>query len=111
MFLPAAKDSAQVADRFLHPRWCRCSVDDTVRITAEDLRRVPGGANADWVHAGELAGVLAVLVVRMDPHADEVEIRPVGDGADRVLPDSAGGPDCDFVLSFTTSTPFSNTGP
>ena len=95
--LAGGQDSAQVADRLLHPVRRRGGVDNTVRIATEDLRCVLGGAHADRADAGEFAGILAVFVVRVHPYPDQVEVGSVGDGADRVLPDSAGGPDGDLI--------------
>ena len=57
-------------------------VDDAVGFQGNQRVRVIGGGKADRLAVGEFAGVLADLLVRVHPHADQIQIGAPLNGAD-----------------------------
>ena len=67
-------------------------IDDRVGVQGDDLVDTVGRGEAEWLGADDLADVLARLVLRMHPAADELEVRVLQHTLDRGDPDASGGP-------------------
>ena len=67
-------------------------VADAVGVEREDLVDVVGGEYAQRLAAEQLAGVLPDLVGVVHAQPDQLEVGPLDDGPERVLPDVAGAP-------------------
>jgi hypothetical protein len=67
-------------------------VEHAVGVSGDYRADVVGGDDADRFDAGDLAGVLADLVLAVDQDTDEVERRASGEMADTGLADVSGHP-------------------
>ena len=78
-------------------------VDDGIGLQREDLVHVVRRDHPDGLATEDLADVLAVLVRRVHPAADQLELRVQEDGLDRRAADATGGPldDADRLIGPT----------
>ena len=92
-FLPDSRHAHELVDRLAHARLALRHVGDAVGVEREQRVDVVGGDDAGGlVMTAEVGCVLADLVVGVGVHADELEVGPPDDGAQRRHAGVAGAP-------------------